>query len=287
MQHSRYQWFRLAWLGLFPLVTSACGAPKPTAAPAPQASFAWVKPDSCALPGATPVTFAVISPRTIKAEGSGSSIDNASVRNAELAAWTKPKRDLLESFNSSMRQDLFALLTCKGFTTRGPFASYDEMVFPDRTGSDLILQPEIDLTLSVRGVPVTQSFGNALFSAALGAKSPTSTKVKGKATIGGKITLGLRESITDTRMWTRTVAVPSESFEFVSDREYPVSAEPYFAEVLTGDAAFIRELAPRLLTVYQNVMTAAWRYSDPQEMQMVKGQSLEPRKRGVAGIAKE
>jgi hypothetical protein len=195
---------------------------------------------------------------------------------------------MYEEFASSMRNDFFALLSCKGFTTRGPFATYEEMVFPDRMGSDLVLAPEIDLRLAVESEPAAPSLAGAVLGAALGVgrRGVSTSKLKGTASISGRITIGVRESVTDTRMWTRSIEVPAETFEFVSSREYPSTAAMLYNEIVTGDPAFLAALGPRLVTIYGKVLTTASNYTNPQEMRLVKSQSLEPRRRAVSGMSR-
>jgi hypothetical protein len=277
--------------GIQPIIAvclfAGCATPPPAPPPAPKVSFSWSKPGTCATSGSVPVTFAIVHPRFVSVAGTGSMLDGAATRNYQLAAWMKPRQDMYDEFAASMRNDFLALLSCKGFTTKGPFTSYEEMVFPDRVGSDLILAPELDLRVRVQSEPVPPSFGSALLGAALRVNtSPDGAKLKGQATISGRITLSIRESVTDTRMWTRSIEVPSETFEFVSAREYPPTAAMLYDEIVTGDPAFLEALGPKLLAVYGKALSAAWNYTSPQEMRLVKSQSQDPRKRAVSGMSR-
>lgn len=256
-------------------------------APTPAVAFTWQTPGQCQAPASVPVTFAVVSPKWQTVAGTGAILEAAAASNPQLAAAIRPKQELYEAFASAMRNDFFSLLTCKGFTTRGPFASYDEMVFPDRMASDLVLAPEIDLRLAVQSEPAAASLGGALLSVALAGRGPTSNKLKGQATLSGRVTVALRESVTDTRMWTRSIEVPAESFTFESENAYSAAAAPYYNEIVTGDPAFIAALGPRLAAIYAKALTAAWSYTDPQEMRLVKAQSQDPRRRAVSGIRQE
>lgn len=47
-------------------------------------------------------------------------------------------------FTTALRDDLLALLTCRGLLTRGPFANFDAMMFPDCDPSNLLLEPVIE-----------------------------------------------------------------------------------------------------------------------------------------------
>lgn len=261
-------------------------APPPP--PVAKVSFSWTRPGTCSAPNTSPVTFAVVSPKFANMAGTGAMLDAAAVGNSQIAAWIKPRQDLYSEFGSAMSNDFFSLLTCKGFTTKGPFANYDEMVFPDRIGSDLVLAPEVDIRLAVQSEPVPPSFSSALIGAAFGGgnRAPAASRLQGQATLSGRVTISIRESVTDTRMWTRSIEVPSESFPFVSSREYPPTAGMFYNEVVTGDPAFLTALAPKLAAIYTKALAAAWNYTDPQEMRLVKSQSLEPRRKAVSGMSR-
>lgn len=156
--------------GLLVLGCSASPSTPPGAVSAPRVAFTWEAPQACSRPATVPVTFAVVRPVWQTVAGSGTMLDAAAMTNPQVAVWIRPRQDLYDEFALAMRNDFFAMLTCKGFTTRGPFASYQEMVFPDRIGSDLVMAPEIDIRLAVRAEPVSASLGTALLGVALGVR---------------------------------------------------------------------------------------------------------------------
>src|ERR1700674_2691004 len=99
---------------------TAC-APAPSAPVAPL-SYSYTPPIN-AQPGSANVTLAIVQP-----------------------SWARPQQNqnLLE-FSTHMRNDFLALVTARGYTTRGPFASWQAMLYPDKTGADLVLMPQLEI----------------------------------------------------------------------------------------------------------------------------------------------
>src|SRR5450759_5661524 len=50
------------------------------------------------------------------------------------------------AFREAFTKNFYEMMVAKGMNTRGPFGSIDEMTFPDKKGSDLVVLPELDLT---------------------------------------------------------------------------------------------------------------------------------------------
>ncbi len=111
------------------LALMGCATAPPQKATPQAPLFQWDPPER-ALPKSADVTFALVSPRYSQDE-----------------PWTKfwPFTD----FSRNLGHDFEEMLTAKGYSFRGPFATYDEMTFPDKDGSDLVLQPSLDITLDV------------------------------------------------------------------------------------------------------------------------------------------
>jgi hypothetical protein len=195
---------------------------------------------------------------------------------------------LYDDFSHSMRDDFLSLATCKGFSTKGPFSTYEEMVFPDRTGTDLVLVPEINVKVSVQTSSEAASMTTGEFiGAVFGKKGPAPATMKGTAMISGRVTLAVKESITNTRMWTRNIDIPSESVSFVGERQYPVGTPGFVLDAYAlSDNGLLRVLGPRLQAIYQRVLTASWNNLDTREMEMVRKQSLEPRAKSGIMITK-
>lgn len=63
---------------------------------------------------------------------------------------------LFERFSSNMARDFAEILTARGYTIRGPFQTYDEMTFPDKENSNLVLSAEVDFTPDTSGLELVE-----------------------------------------------------------------------------------------------------------------------------------
>jgi len=206
-------------------------------------------PASSAPAASAEVTFAVV---------------NASY--SENQPWTTiwPFSD----FSKNMALDFQQILSARGFTVKGPFGSYDELTFPDKKGSDLVLQLTLEVRLDIIN-PVARKH--------IGIWSPDSYSINGQAAIGGRVTLSLMESLSKERMWFKSIEIPREVVSFEGEKEYP--APPSGIDL--SDPGIAKSLGPKLEALYTKVMQASWNYLDPGEMQLVKKQADEIKKKKV------
>lgn len=258
-----------AWTAL--LVGCATN-PAPRASVAPPKPFDFTMHESCVTAGSANVTLAVVAPQWSEedSQSAGQPGDG--------------RRALYAEFSDAMKNDFFEMLSCKGISTKGPFRAFDDMVFPDRQGSDLVIIPEMNVRIatSSEAVQPDVGVGTVLVAAVLRSRSePQSFVVKGTASLSGEVTLSLRESITNTRMWTRRIPIAPVSFEFAGTKVYPARQADHAGALATSDPAFLSELRPRMLSLYETVLSQASNMINATEMQMVKRQSLAPRGRAV------
>lgn len=267
------EWF---WRGSV-LLCVACAHAAPPSPPLPQTTFSFVPPEACKGAGGTKVAFAIVAP-----------LWTSSIPTLSTSDGSMPLQALYDDFSKSMKNDFLAMTTCKGFSSRGPFNSYDEMVFPERIGSDLVLVPELNVKVAVQStsesVPLT--VGN-FFSALFGQSKNSDIILKGTATISGRVTLAIKESVTNTRMWTRNIEVAQEQIEFIGERRYAFGTpQSTLNQYALGDNGLARVLAPKLQAIYGRVLLASWNNLDTREMELVKKQSLEPRAKAGIVITK-
>ncbi|MBI1805662.1 MAG: hypothetical protein HYR76_01270 [Ignavibacteria bacterium] len=171
-------------------------------------------------------------------------------------------------FSKNMGLDFQQILSARGFTVKGPFGSYDELTFPDKKGSDLVLQPTLDVRLDIVNPEARKH---------VGILGPDSYTLNGQAAIGGRITLALTESLSKERMWFKSIDIPREVVSWEGEKEYP--APPNGVD--PNDAGITKVLGPKLEAIYTKVMQAAWNYLDPEEMKLVKKQAEEIKKKKV------
>ena len=172
-----------------------------------------------------------------------------------------------DKFSSNMARDFEAILSARGYRLRGPFRTYDELTFPDKEGSDLIMYPKIEIDVRPVGQPIA---GKAFLT------DQPWYGWKGQINVGGRISLNLNESLTNERMWTKTIELEPQSFPYeLRGQDQPVSTPP-----LT-DAKLNNKLANLLQSYYTLTMDKVWMYLDPKEMALVKqqAQTLKVKKR--------
>jgi hypothetical protein len=171
-----------------------------------------------------------------------------------------------DKFSKNMTTDFEAIVSARGFRMRGPFRTFDELTFPDKSESDLILTPKIEIDFNGVGQTVSST---DIFST-------ISYRWRGTVNLGGRITLNLNESLSNERMWTKSIELPTIALPYES-KKYP---QP----VAWGgipEPALNNLIATILQNYYTLTMDKVWVYLDPKEMALVKkqAQTLKEKKR--------
>ena len=198
---------------------------------------------------------------------------------------------LFDDFIDSMTKDFMELLSALGYGVRGPFQSYDDMIHPEKEGSDLILTAEVDLKLDGSGAKYRYA-GGVLDKPEKRPLSPV-----GPVKIQFHVKLIVYESLTNTKMWQRNIAIKPVTVQLKSHKAYSrrvlagyaakygiegqhVSGIPV-TEYLQHENKFYSDVGRALQYRYAEILKGIYDYLDPREMQMVKNQSLELRKKKV------
>jgi hypothetical protein len=259
-------------------VVYGCVPPAQNApAPLPKPQFTFVPSPPCASPGSARLTLAVVSPRWQDAT-SASGITLQARMAAEARAAAAPRA--FAQMGAAMKADFLQLITCRGYLAKGPYDSFESMVYPDRQASQLLLEPELLISVEITSVEQQQpEFLQALVNAKAG------TRISATATVGGRVNLHLKEPLTNTRMWTRSIEVPSQTFTFLTDQAYPPNSPGaslrYYA---ASDDGLIRALTPNLEAMYGKVFKTAEGYLNKEELQGVAVQAADVRKKAAIGV---
>jgi hypothetical protein len=162
------------------------------------------------------------------------------------------------TFAKNMAADFEEIVTARGYRLRGPFRTYDELTFPDKENTDLIMTPKIDVDLNGLGQTVsnTDLLGTAFY------------RWKGTVTIGGRITITLNESLSNERMWTKSIELPAKSIPYESRKQ---SVPVTWGGIPDTELSTI--IAEALQEYYTLTMEKVWLYLDPKEMALVKQQT--------------
>jgi hypothetical protein len=237
---------------------TACATAAPPAAPSTPIPVARLDhaPAGCVAPSSMKLTLAIVAPTWQQRSPEGSA------PQAALTVQSSPGATTLQNkFRSALRDDFLEIVTCRGYLSKGPFDSFESMVFPDREGSDLLLEPVIESTMALIDVrPASHCKGflgkaSCTMEAASGA-TPTSFTLNGAIHLGGRVTLTLREPVTNTRMWTKSVEMPVERVPFTGETVYSALAKPAPPDAW-ADRGVQAALAPALERAYQAVLTAS------------------------------
>ena len=177
---------------------------------------------------------------------------------------------MFKRFADNMASDFGEIITARGYTLRGPFQTFDEMTFVDKDNSNLILTANVDLQSDLSGTNIRFA-KNLLLSGG-------SYKVSGQVLVTGRISLIISESLTNEKMWTKSVNISPISVELtpMSGYERPnIGLE----DVLQNDDKFYTSLGLNLDRQYQEIMNRTYGYLDPREMTLINKQAAELRKR--------
>ncbi len=238
MKHARLLAVALAGMAVVGCATSA---PKQPVEPEILPSFDFEPPTRTALDSAS-VSFCLVKPQFPE------------MWQKDLNAYYP-----FNKFSQNMASDFEEILSARGFRMRGPFGSYDEMAFPDKSQSDLALMPKIEFDFSPVGV---QEAGKDLLG------TPW-YRWKGTIKLGGRVIMAVNETLSNERMWSKSVELPARSFAYQS---------PKYAQPMQGlsldDVKLANLLAKQMQDYYAMTMTEVWKYLDPQEMAMIKKQAV-------------
>ena len=268
--HSTIAGLRVALVAWAALLAVGCVAP--TAGPTTQRiapTFDYT-PAANAEPMSANITFAVVG---------------STFRVGSRAERYETPVPLFERFSSSMAHDFAEILTARGFTIRGPFATYDEMTFPDKENSNLVLSATVNLTPDISGLETVELTTLAgVVDAVLGARRTTSDgkyyKTKGTMRLEGRVTLVVAESLTNEKMWTKSVDIEPVNVTLNGEHIFPARTI-HLAEVLEHENQLYTDLGRALASRYVEIMERTHAYLDPREMALIDRQadSLRERKR--------
>lgn len=184
------------------------------------------------------------------------------------------------------------ILIAKGFNTKGPFVSLNDMTFPEKKGSDLLLYPLFDYqielkpgnakTVPIGPAPAPSSEGSSFFGGLIKsgepekkqppAPVPTKTTCDVTLSVIGNVQFIAQEPLSGERMWIKRLDVSAASQTF-SGQEGTICEGKNDAWPIEIKNAWAK--AHEL--VYQSSMKAFDNYVNGEEFQMYKQQSQELR----------
>jgi len=182
---------------------------------------------------------------------------------------------LFTDFSKAMSSDFNEALTQKGYTVRGPFEYYDQVVYSDKKESDLMLSVDIDFDLNDQNVkwnPV-----NYLSGSGRNARYVLSHyNISGFFVLSGKVNLIVSEPITREKLWAKSI--PLKQVEIPITNYYQILENNYNSSLLK-DPNVINPIVSALEQYYKTVFTTAWLNLDPNELTPLKKEVIEIREK--------
>ncbi len=184
--------------------------------------------------------------------------------------------EIFPEFSSNMASDFQQLISARGYKFKGPYRSYDMMVYGDKQVSDLLMTASIDMPATISDISVT-TIVNIL-------GGPRQYQIKtAHVRLSGNVALAITEPLTQMKLWVKEVPVPTTEFEFQGQTKYSEPPGP----VNAAEPDLRSKLGRALEQTYRNVMQASWDYLDPQEMRALKAQAQEIRKKAGFPVSTE
>lgn len=245
-----------AMLIFFAFASCATGGTEAPTLYTPQFNY---QPTDIAGPAEADVTFAIVSPNY-------SDFPIPGLQNHADSELPAPFREFARGFAADFQE----MLIERGYSTTGPFDSYEEMTYPERQQADLVFIPSFQ-------------FGTRTIDGSLDDHYKviaTTYTIKGTDRMSGLITLAAVESLTKERMWFKKIDLPSVNITWSTAQE---ASEEYVAKInrlgqenwsgiLIGenDPGVVNPIVKQLETYYSQALEATWDYLNPEEMARLK-----------------
>ena len=181
---------------------------------------------------------------------------------------------MFKDFAENMTKDFQEILTGNGYRIKGLFKNHDEMTYPDKEGSNLVLMANIDFSSDTSQLKWNNA--EVLYKSQ---EQSEYYRASGSITINCHINLILYESLTRERMWTKSLAITPLVVPLISHEKYP--SEATLEGQLEEDNQFHADLGKALQSQYNEIMSKIEAYLDPREMKILNKQVQELRKMKV------
>lgn len=185
--------------------------------------------------------------------------------------------ELFSSFRQYMGKDIEELLVDKGFRVKGPYDSFDDMVFEDRKDADLSI--EIEIAPDFSAVQGNWRKHQAIsFNAAY--QPPIYYSYEGTASLVGKINIIGYEPLSREKIWVKSVPIPPITNINLSTYSNRLSAAN-LSNDFYNDPNVYNALGKALLDQYAATFKKIDAQLDPREFESLRGQIRElKRKKG-------
>lgn len=268
----------------------ACVTPPPAPPPPPPKHLptsAWgdrytyrYDPPSKVTAASVPATIIVVNPY---------------YKEADSTLAQRPYSKVAKGFAYSMGVDTDKVLIAKGMTSKGPFASSDEITYSDKKMSHLALVPQVFLNADSRYITKWLVEGNYLHDEQIITVMSREFEMK----IGGWVSFVMQEPLSGQKMWIKRLELPEtmvkgiEYHKAIPQFETRTQYDPGFLfapptrrdySVLVGhnpgDMIYDGKkeaLADAIKQMYPEIMGKLWTYIDTDEIISLKDKVKEIR----------
>ena len=203
-------------------------------------------------------------------------IVNPYYKEAESALKDPTYSEVAKGFSKSMAVDIDKIIVAKGMTVKGPFATIEDITYPDKKGSDLTLTPRVFITTQIKN----------------GAWQVAEHRMDRnfEMNVGGWIAFEIREPLSNEKIWIKRLELENiplngiEVFEAVPARyewrEGFLGRYKAVAAWKTGKALYEGKkdaMADALKNVYPTIMEKFWTYINTNEILYLKTKTKEIR----------
>ena len=169
---------------------------------------------------------------------------------------------LFRTFASNMTKDFGEILTARGFGVRGPFMAYNDMTYTDKEGSDMTLTAEVEFSSDTSQIQYS-SFGIP----------------SGSVTVKCHVNLIVSESLTNERLWTRSIAITPFTVNLRSRNTYTTRAS--LTTLLVNESRFFSDVSHSLDAQYTEIMNKIYGYLEAKGMAVVAKSARDLRKKKI------
>ncbi|MBL7738916.1 MAG: hypothetical protein JNK14_06825 [Chitinophagaceae bacterium] len=174
--------------------------------------------------------------------------------------------ELFKSFQDAIGNDVEELIIAKGFTMKGPYHSFDEMVFEDKKTTEMLIQIEI-------APRFTAQEGSWKTHISLLGPAYYTYSYSGKASLVGKINISGVEPLTNQKIWSKSVLIPNvENISIETSNKYK---RPLDGFELVSDPGVYNVLGKALMQQYSGIMDKIVAHFNVDEFKTLKGQIKE------------
>lgn len=246
------------------LTAAACVPPPPPHVPGQPPAPRDVYRYSWNLPASTPSGSAALTICIVQPDWA---------RDSSVTAQTY--KNFSAGFVSSLGADLDKILIAKGIKVSGPYATYDDITYPDKKAADLALTPIVFLTTSEPrwGAPALIGSGGVV----------DYIERKFSMTVQGFVEFVLVESLSRQKLWVKKLDLEPQQIQGVQAYQANPIRDPATGFVQRVDVGPViykgveEAIGDAMMRWYPTIAQKAWTYLDTEEMTTLKPQVVEIR----------